>query len=131
MINLLDEFETQPRSEAGVEIELRLLKTGKLSGSFIKVKGMDSDTFLAAKADAARKLADIAESGRTVTPQDVLEAQCETLAACTVGWREVELVKGEPLEFSVANALMLYKRFPSIREQINREIGDRSNFVGG
>lgn len=129
LVDLNEEFETITKATAGVEIELLSLKTGKGSGAFIKVHGMDSDAFDAAKTERARILADKAESGNEITEKDRVEAQAALLAAATISWRGLKVDGAEP-EFSKEAARKLYLRFPAIREQINIAVGSRANFVG-
>lgn len=124
----LKEFETKRLSNEGVEIELKSLKTGKGTGAFIKVHGMDSDAFDAAKLESARELTEFVEAGNTVTPEFRSGMTSRMLAACTISWRGID-VNGSEFPFTPANAVHLYTEYPSIREQINLAIGDRGNFV--
>ena len=133
-MNINEEFETVTKANAGVEIELVSIKTGKGSGCFVKVHGMDSEAFDAATAERARILADKAESGNEITPKDRAEAQSALLGACTISWRcpngTFLEIDGAEWDCSHEAAMKLYMRFPAIREQINRAVGDRANFVG-
>lgn len=126
----LKQFDTRPLANAGVEIELKDLRTGKGSGAFITVVGTDSDVFSELIVTRSRTMADaITRNGGKPLERKLLdELTAETLAGCTLGWRPMTL-GGEGFPFSYDNAKYLYANFPAIREQINTEIADRSNFI--
>lgn len=48
--------------------------------------------------------------------------------SCLTGWKNVELVEGEDLPFSVENALKLFKEFPDLLEVLVSYASDYSNF---
>jgi hypothetical protein len=124
----ISKFDTAEKSREGVWIVLTDLSTGKKSDARIKILGMDSEAFDEAKTDQAREMADHVEAGNKVTPAFRRECTCRLLAACTVGWDGLT-DGGAPLEFSRKAAFDLYMRMPAIREEVNREMGDRANFV--
>lgn len=129
----LARFDTKTKANAGIEIELLDARTGVGSGAFITVRGTDSDEFRAFNADRARiHLERIREHGAKTKQQSAAEADedgAELLAACTVGWRDLDNEDGTPLAFSPAAAKALYLKYPLIREQIDRAIADRSAFL--
>ena len=124
----LSTFDTVTLSEAGVDIPLKDIKTGRPTEVTFRVHGMDSEAFQQAKTEMARGIADAMESGATLTAARRTELASEMLAACTLGWSGVT-VGGVELPFSTAAARDVYMRFPAVREQINQAIGDRANFV--
>jgi len=125
----LTKFDTKTKASKGVEIELKDLRTGKRAGAFITILGADSDQFQDAKTEQARALADSQVNGDRPGSRQMIEMTCRTLAACTIGWRELEGPDGQPLPFSEFEAQKLYSDYPAIRDQINEEMANRANFV--
>lgn len=127
----LSSFDTKTASNAGVELQLSDIKTGKPAGVFITLLGSDSDEFLKAKDDRSRFMADRLASGvkEELTREERDELACDLLARCTTGWRNLDGEDGTPLPFSKAEAKRVYLTYPAIREQVNVFIADRSNFV--
>lgn len=128
----LKAFDTVTRANAGVEMELKDLRTGKGSGAFITLLGMDSEMFREIREERSRAMADRAAAGESVQISDAerTDLLCDTLARCTLGWRELDGEDGQPMppySYSVANSL--YKKYPAIREQVNVFIAERANFV--
>ena len=64
----------------------------------------------------------------TPAPEEVEQDGLELLAKCTRSWSGV-VIDGKDVEFSHSNALMVYERFPWIKEQVDTAIGDRANFI--
>lgn len=127
----LDRFDTRTRANEGVEIELKHVKTGEPMGCFITVLGTDSDAFRRLKTDRERQALDlISKKGADgdLSAEEREEAALALLAGCTVGWRELEQ-GGKPLVFSPAAAAQLYRDYPPIREQVDRAIANRANFL--
>lgn len=123
-------FDTVMRANQGVEMELKSLKTGQPSGAFITLLGQDSDVFRSTKEERSRQIEERVLAGNTeeFTPQEREDFLCELLARCTVASRGL-LKNGQPLHLDKAAAYELYKTMPAIREQVNRYVGDRANFV--
>ena len=128
----LAKFDTRTNSNAGIDFELNDLRTGKGSGAFIRILGSDSDTFQRLKTERSRAIAKrLEESGaEQLTSEEIDDMTAVMLASCTVGWSNIDQPGGkEPLAFSTAAAKKLYLDYPAIRDQINRAVGDRSNFL--
>ena len=53
--------------------------------------------------------------------------QTQLLVACTTGWKNLQW-QGQELEFTPENAAMIYELVPSIREQVDKAVGDRKRF---
>ena len=123
-------FDTRTRANEGVEIELLSLKTGRGSGSFIKVIGTDSDKFIDLSTQRARAMSELMAQSPNgeIDRKDMVRFTVDLLVGCTLGWRGLES-DGKPLEFSPANARMLYESFPAIRQQINEATAERKNFL--
>ena len=65
---------------------------------------------------------------RALDPEKFEAEGIEVLAACTLGWKGV-VVDGAPLPCSRDNAIMLYTRFPWLREQVDQFVSDRSVYL--
>lgn len=126
----LDCFDTRTLSEEGVEMELKALKTGRGSGAYIKLLGMDSERFMSIVDERAREITERASRSITTdyTPTERMERTADLCARCTIGWRG--LAKGGvDITHSVQAARQLYLDYPAIRDQVNEFIGERSNFI--
>lgn len=126
----LARFDTLTNANAGVEIELKDLKTGMGSGAFVRVLGSDGDVFQRLKSDRTRKIAKrLQETGGESLPQEEIDDMtCEMLAACTINWRGLT-DGGKEVPFSLERAKAVYRQYPAIRDQVNIAIGDRSLFL--
>ena len=91
----------------------------------IHVVGKDSKRFQQIEDDAHRRYL---ESDR----KDEVSVE-ERLAAMTNKWENVpDPTKGPEwvdMEFSKENAILFYQKAPVIREQVNRAINNRANFM--
>ena len=99
----------------------------------ITVLGKDSDAFQkVSRAQNKKRMAKMQKGGfRNVSPVPIEEIEQDgiaLLAACTTGWTGV-IIEGKEVAFSTDNAVMVYERFPWIKEQIDVAIGDRANFI--
>jgi hypothetical protein len=71
-----------------------------------------------------------------LTPAERKEDGFALLKVCTLGWSDSFAVmagkilkQDKPLEFSPTNADTVYRRIPWIKEQADKFIGDRQNFL--
>lgn len=129
----LPNFDSRKGADEGFELQLVDLKTGAPSQVFITVRGADSEAFQAANNEQARRRMRALQKSRkaTVMPEQMDADVIELLVAATVGWRGVKAKGGAEVPYSPAAAAELYKAFPTIREQVDQAIGDRSNFLTG
>jgi hypothetical protein len=70
----------------------------------------------------------------TNVPIESVEADgIQLLATVTKSWRQGEkqtlTVEGKELPCTKDNAVILYERFPWIKEQVDTAVGDRANFI--
>jgi hypothetical protein len=126
----LSKFNTTKRSNAGAELELSLLDSGKPSGVFITLMGRDGTVFRSIREDRSKAMTDRVSAGKgDLTPDEQDEMVCDTLSRLTVGWRNIEADDGSEVPFTKEKAYQIYLEHPSIREQANQFIADRANFV--
>jgi len=138
-------MDTVSACNKGGEIEITHPVTGKGIGLFISILGNDSDVvteYLSEKQDKREREAAYAKKrGKEPelrTSEVRKQENLELLAVCTTGWRTVGADGvSEPTaefndkkhEYSIPNAIALYKKFPSIYEQVNAGISQLENFM--
>ena len=129
----LSELDSVKACNDGADLNLYHPGTGEPLDIIIRCAGPDSDAFNRANRKMQDKRLHQSMKGgkRRMSSEDLDEDTIELLAACTLSWNEHMVVDGERVEFSLDNARMIYRRFPWIREQVNRFVGDRSNFFRG
>jgi len=142
----LVKFDTITASENGKAIEINHPTKNTPMGIRIIVCGSDSKTYqdIANKQQNRRFEKAQKARGLKLTAEEVNAEALELLVGCTKGWESdildndgnvvekkqaIELNVDEFLDFTPDNARLIYRRFPFIREQIEREIGDRANFL--
>lgn len=113
------------------EVVIKHPVTGKDTNNVISVIGIDSPAAQACMDEQqARRFEEMAgakDEAPKYDPAKQREDIIELLAACTVGWKNLEW-QGNTLPFNSQNARMVYEKIPTIREQVNKAVGDRKNF---
>jgi len=112
--------------EAGIEVSITHPKTGEPLDIVIKVAGPDSKK--QAKARTAVLNDRLEKKIRKVTADRLSEEATAMVASAVLGWSGVEM-DGASVPFSVENAVMVFTRFPWIREQVQSVSDDRANFI--
>jgi len=126
----LDALDTVRAGELGYELELKAPDGRALPGR-IRIRGYDSETYQALLDEQQRKrLARMAMS-RTPAVEEMNAESLEAAASLVLGWTVLFDLEGKPFEYSSANAVTLFRRFPWIREQVERAAGVRANFLPG
>lgn len=130
----LSSIDTVKGSNDGFNVQIYHPGTNEDLGITIKVLGKDSDKFITvSRGQNKKRMAKMTKGGFRTTAIPVEEIEQDSLmllAACTVGWVGV-VVDGKALDFNEDNAVMVYERFPWIREQVDAAMGDRANFIKG
>lgn len=118
------------KAEAGADLEVLDPVTGESVGVTITLAGADSTIHRKATATIAKRRMSNAKGfrNRALDPEKFEAESIEVLAACTLGWKGV-VVDGAPLPCGRDNAVMLYTRFPWLREQVDQFISDRSAYL--
>lgn len=103
-------------------------------GTYVSVflMGTDSDAYRRRANEAVLERMERAKSGRQVEMSDLEEAEEKALSLvvdCTVGWDGVYDTEGALVPFTRENVRSFYKAFPAAREQADRFIADRANFL--
>ena len=114
------------RAERGACLEVLDPLSGEGTGVSITLAGADSSIYRNASSALVRRR--LKNGSRTAfDPDKVREEGIEILAACTLSWKGV-VVDGKTLPCTRENAVMLYSRFPWLREQAESFIADRAAY---
>jgi len=129
----LSSIDTVKGSNTGFDVQIYHPGTNEDLDITINVLGKDSDEFQkVSRAQQKKRMAKMQKGGfrntATVPIEEIEQDGLELLAACTKSWSGV-VVEGKALDCTTANAVMIYERFPWIKEQIDTAIGDRANFI--
>lgn len=118
------------KAEEGAELEVLDPANGEPVGAFIILAGADSSAHRKATAAIAKRRMNGVKGFRAKSfdPEKFEAESIEVLAACTLGWKGVFL-DGSPLACSRDNAIMMYTRFPWLREQVDQFISDRAAYL--
>jgi len=126
-------LDTVKGANEGFDVQIYNPATNEDLDIVIHVLGKDSDEFQRiSRAQGRKRMAKMAKGGfRSVSATSAEEIEQDAialLAACTTGWSGV-VIGGKAIDYNQDNAVMLYTRFPWIREQVDAAIGDRANFI--
>lgn len=113
-----DELLTAPAHEQGAEMEIMHPVTGKGTGVFLLIRGVDSKTFRDASLEFNRKRMEKANEDKDIA--------LDLTVAITAGWRGIDDV-----EFSADAVRKLYTDSPAIRAQVDAFFTVRRNFMKG
>jgi len=130
----LASIDTVKGSNKGFDVNIYHPGTMVDLGITINVLGKDSDEFQkVSRAQQKKRMAKMTKGGfrvqsLTPAPEEVEQDGLKLLAKCTRSWSGV-VIDSKDVEFSTDNAVMVYERFPWIKEQVDTAIGDRANFI--
>ena len=119
-------LDTAKVAEEGAELRVAHPTTGEDLGIKISLIGMDSKTFR--DISKARATASLKKKSRDVNFDQGEAESIELLAKCTKGWEGIT-EDGIEVPFSYENAVKLYTKYLWLKEQVDRFIVDRSNFL--
>ena len=114
------------KAEEGAVMQVKNPLTGEALGATITLIGTDSKAF----RDLAKQRATAALK-RTKEEQEDYDSDAsliEMLAKCTLAWSGIE-EGAKAVEFSQENAVKMYSKYQWLKEQVDRFIGDRANFL--
>jgi len=118
-------------AEAGYEFELIYPITGEGTDAFITVRGEASKTVQAYNRAQFNREQQKAKSGRNadkVVPiEEYYEKAIEKAVVKTIGWKGI-VVDGEELAFTESNAKKFYAENDWVREAVDRESAEITNF---
>jgi len=130
----LSTIDTVKGSNEGFDVQIYHPGTNVDLDITIHVLGKDSDEFQKiSRAQSKKRMAKMTKGGgfRTTPSIPIEEIErdgIDLLAACTKSWSGI-VVEGKPVDCTYDNVIMIYERFPWIKEQVDTAIGDRANFI--
>lgn len=136
----LAELSTTKTAEQGVPVEIVHPKTNLPLGITIVVCGTDSETYKKIQRKQLNRRMERTARSRNrhlqMTAEELEAEALDLLVACTRFWKqgdrsEIEFAPGEWLPCTPENVRKVYEELPWLKEQIDQEIGDRSNFLQG
>jgi hypothetical protein len=98
----------------------------------LKLLGPDSDVYRDfARAQIRKRLAsDAAGTTQAVPDFDDIDRETNILfAKLTVAWEGINSPDGKPVPYDHETALKLFADFPVLREQLDRFVNERANFL--
>lgn len=118
-------------NEKPVKFELEF--DGEKTGAVFELVGTDSKEYKAVDSEINNEILKLGSKRGKLDLSSVTTERSEVytnrrLAACIVGWSGVEY-KGNELEYSHENALLLVSELPFVKEEITRFVTDRRNFM--
>ena len=122
----LAKLDTAKVAEEGAELRVAHPTTGEDLGIVITLIGTDSKTFR--DISKSRATASLKKKTREIDLDQNESDAVELLAKCTKGWTGIT-ENGKEVAFSYDNAVQLYTKYLWLREQIDRFMADRSNFL--
>ena len=119
-------LDTAKVAEEGAELRVAHPTTGEDLGITITLIGTDSKTF----RDISKIRATMAlkKKTREIDLDQNEQDSIELLARCTKCWSGIT-ENGKDIPFNHENAVELYTKYLWLREQIDRFMADRSNFL--
>ena len=119
-------LDTAKVAEEGVELRVVHPTTSEDLGISITLIGTDSKTFR--DISKSRATASLKKKTREIDLDQNESDAVDLLAKCTKGWSGIT-ENGKEVAFSYDNAVQLYTKYLWLREQIDRFMADRSNFL--
>jgi RNase P protein component len=113
------ELYTTDLHEDGAEVEI-LDGSGKKTGLFLKVMGVDSAVF---RNHSKRQQRAYIDALRNDEDFDDEEFVVDALVSATIGWR------GTNEKFTKELCEELYRKAPYVRDQVDKFVADRANFI--
>ena len=119
-------LDTSKVAEEGAELLVAHPTTGEDLGIKITLIGTDSKTFR--DISKSRATASLKKKTREIDLDQNESDAVELLAKCTKGWTGIT-ENGKDIPFGHENAVELYTKYLWMRDQVDRFIVDRSNFL--
>jgi hypothetical protein len=112
--------------EAGIDVSITHPKTGEPLGMVVNVSGPDSKK--QAKARTAVLNDRVEKKIRKITAGRLTEEANSMVANSINSWSGC-VIESKTIEYTVDNAVMVFTRWPFIREQVQSVSDDRANFI--
>lgn len=117
----MEAFFTREKANEGIELPLYLPSGGKSEHS-LRIRGVDSDIFRLAEAEAKRDAVRILQlEDKTSQAAMIDEAQMKLLAVLVISW-------SFPQECAIDNVVAFFRQAPQIADAVNQIAGKRALF---
>lgn len=133
MFKLPEEFDTVNLADKGAAMEVEgpngvvPRKPDGSAAMVIVVLGADSSAFRKAQNRNLNKR--LAKRNVKMTAEELEAETIDLLAEVTVSWEGFVGADNQPIACNRQNAAALYRKYPFIREQADRFINERANFL--
>lgn len=121
---------TKAAHEDGAEVSILNPSTGEDTGFKIRVLGVDSTAFQKAQRKIRMQAIKALTDKKEITIEDEIASEIDHLVSITIGWSGIEH-EGKSKPFSVDACRQLYTDSPGLRQQVDRFVSDRRNFIKG
>lgn len=114
------------KSEEGTWIEIEHPVSSEPLGMHVKILGTESKAY----QKALRKNQDkrLKKGMRKVKSEELENESIELLVQCVVDWQDF-VFEGEELECKPENIRWVFKNYKWVKDQVDEQIGDYSNFL--
>lgn len=123
----LDQLDVVSRADEGAKCIIRDPLTGEDTPAYLILAGMDSTVYKQAQHKIANARINRKSTAR-VTIEEIEAEQIGVLVECTLGWGGM-VHKGVEMPFDRKSVRIAYEKFPTVREQAEQFISDRSNYL--
>lgn len=133
MFKMPNSFDTVALAAAGARLEVEgpdgvvVRNADGTAAMVITLLGADSDAFRKAQNRNLNKR--LAKRNVKMTAEELEAETIDLLAGVTVSWEGFQGIDGQPIPCNAQNAVALYTKYPFIREQADRFINERANFL--
>lgn len=123
----LEDLDVVSRAEEGAKCIIRDPVTGEDTPAYLLLAGSDSTIYRQAQHRVANARLNRKSRDR-ISIEDIEAEQISILVDCTLGWGGMVLKNAE-LPFDKKTVRNIYEKFPTVREQAEQFIADRSNYL--
>jgi hypothetical protein len=117
----ISDFFTSENAESGIDLPL-YLPSGEKSDFFIKIRGVDSEKFRIAEAQAKRRAVHVAQiDNEDARTKAILDERVVLACALVISWNL-------PEECNQKNIAELFTKAPQLLDMVDRIAGQRSLF---
>lgn len=133
MFKMPQEFDTVALANSGARLEVEgpdgvVLRDAEGNAKMVIILlGADSEQFRKAQNRNLNKR--LAKRNVKMTAEELEAETVDLLAGVTVGWEGFLGTDEQPIPCNRQNAVALYTKYPFIREQADRFINERGNFL--
>jgi glutamine amidotransferase-like uncharacterized protein len=123
----LNNLDVVSRADAGAKCIIRDPLTGEDTTAYLMLAGSDSGTYKQSQHKIANARINRKSTAR-ITIEEIEAEQIGVLVDCTLGWGGM-VMAGAEVPFDRAAARRIYEKFPTVREQAEQFVADRSNYL--